>query len=140
MLQHLIAEIQYSHCWWRAVGHWQCMSEEIMQNLYLMKTSGNRTTGSRCNSLVGQALWHPSESCQVLILTLWILGQTLTTATSTASFIWNPSIIRWLVYSLFKLTHLSCEDHTQLINRMGTLSKQYWTFYSSNSATMVNLW
>jgi len=29
---------------------------------------------------------------------------------------------------------------TQLINRVGTLSKQYWSFYSSNSATMVNLW
>ena len=69
-------------------------------------TSGNRTTGSQCNSLVGQA--HSSESCQVLTLTLW----TLTTATSTASFVQNPFILRQLVYGLFKLTHVSHEDHT----------------------------
>jgi len=44
-----------------------------------------------CNSLVGQA--HPSESCRVLTLTLWpwIPGQTLIAATSTASFVQNPS-------------------------------------------------
>jgi len=47
--------------------------------------SGNRTTGSRCNLLVGQV--HPSESCQVLTLTMWIHGQTLTAAISTASFV-----------------------------------------------------
>ena len=53
--------------------------------------SGNPTTGSRCNLLVGQA--HTSESYQVLALTLWIPGQTLTTATSTASFVENPSVL-----------------------------------------------
>ena len=29
---------------------------------------------------------------------------------------------------------------TQLINHVGTLTMQYWTFYRSNYATMVNLW
>ena len=47
------------------------------------KSSGNHTTGSRSNSLVGHT--HPSQSCQVLTLTLWIPGQTLIAATSTAS-------------------------------------------------------
>ena len=70
--------------------------------------SGNRTTGSWCNLLVGQA--HPSESCQVLTLTLWIPGQTLIAATSTASFIQNSLVLRWLVYDLFQLTHVSHDD------------------------------
>jgi len=30
---------------------------------------------------------------------------------STASFIQNPSVLRQLVYDLFKLTHVSHEDH-----------------------------
>jgi len=76
-------------------------------------SSGNCTTGSRCYSLVGQA--HPSESCQVLTLTLWIPGQILIAATSTASCVQNPSVLKWLVYSLF----------TQPINCVGTLTKQY---------------
>jgi len=61
--------------------------------------SGNHTAGSRCNSLVRQA--RPSKSYQVLTLTLWIPGQTLTAATSTASFVQNPSVLRWLVYGPF---------------------------------------
>ena len=73
-------------------------------------SSSNCTTGSPCNSLVGQA--YPSESCQVLTLTLWIPGQTLTAATSTASFVQNPSVLRQLVYSMFKLMHVSRESHT----------------------------
>ena len=73
-------------------------------------SSSNCTTGSPCNSLVGQA--HPSESCQVLTLTLWIPGQTLTAATSTASFVQNPSVLRQLVYGMFKLMHVSRESHT----------------------------
>ena len=32
-------------------------------------------------------------------------------ATSTASFIQNPSVLRWLVYDLFQLTHVSHDDH-----------------------------
>ena len=58
------------------------------QFLFSPFLSGNRTTGSWCNLLVGQA--HPSESCQILTLTLWIPGQTLIATTSTASFIQNP--------------------------------------------------
>jgi len=74
------------------------MNERI--NL-IYHTSGNRTTGSQCNSLVGQAheKAHPSESCQVLALTLWIPGQALIAATSTASFIQNLSVLRQLVYT-----------------------------------------
>jgi len=41
-----------------------------------------------------------------------------------ASFVQNMSILRRLVYGPFNLTHISCDDHT-LINRVGTLSKQY---------------
>ena len=69
--------------------------------LFLLFSSGNRTTGSQCNSLVGQAheKAHPSESCQVLTLTFWIPGQTLITAMSTASFIQNLSVLMQLVYS-----------------------------------------
>jgi len=72
--------------------------------------SANRTTGRRCSSLVGQA--HSSESCQVLTLILWIPGQTLIAATSIASFIQNPSVLRQLVYGLFQLAHVSHDDHT----------------------------
>ena len=72
--------------------------------------SGNRTTGSWCNLLVGQA--QLSESCQVLTLTLWIPGQTLIAATSTASFVQNLSILRQLVYGSFQLTHISCDENT----------------------------
>ena len=74
--------------------------------VFFFLSSGNRTTGSQCNSLVGQA--HPSQSCQVLTLTLWIPGQALTAATSTASFV---HVLRQLVYGLFKLMHVSREDH-----------------------------
>ena len=77
--------------------HWFILYKYYNNNFIV--TSGNRTTGSWCNSLVGQA--HPSESCQVLTLTLWIPGQTLTVATNTANFIQNPSILRRLVYSPF---------------------------------------
>ena len=79
-------------------------------NPFRQLSSGNRTTGSQCYSLVGQA--HPSESCQVLTLTLWIPGQTLTAATNTANFIQNASVLRRLVYGPFKLTHISHDDHT----------------------------
>jgi len=71
---------------------------------YLIQgSSGNHTTGSRSISPVGHT--HPSQSCQVLTLTLWIPGQALIAATSTASFIQNPFVLRQLVYSLFQLTH-----------------------------------
>jgi len=53
-------------------------------------SNGNCTTGSQHNSLLGQT--HASVSC--LTLTLWIPGQTLVTATSTACFVQNPSILR----------------------------------------------
>ena len=57
-----------------------CLVCTVCYTFLEISLSGNHTTSSRSNSLIGQA--HPSESCQVLTLTLWIHGQTLIAATS----------------------------------------------------------
>jgi len=71
------------------------------------ESSGNHTTGSWCDSLVEQA--HPSESSSYSHLVDTWAG--LYSATSTASFVQNLSVLR-LFYSPFQLTHISCNDHT----------------------------
>ena len=100
----------------------------LCSNYLWTLTSGNRTTGSRCNPLVGQA--HPSESCQVLTLTLWIGIQTLIAATSKLAlfkiclylrpiqinirFTWWPhsSLIAWAHWA--NITELSSVQTLQL--------------------------
>jgi len=89
-------DIALPECW----RHQYWIVECLIITLTFMVTSP-------CNLLVRQA--HPSESCQVLTLTLWIPGQTLISAISTASFIQNPSVLRRL--GSFQLTHVSCDDH-----------------------------
>jgi len=81
---------------------------------YFDKSSGNHTTGSRSNSLVGHT--HPSQSCQVLTLTLWIPGQTLIAATSTATEL-VKSVCTWA--ACLQLVPINA----LLINHVATLSK-----------------
>ena len=96
---------------------WTLKPIAIIFCLYLI-SSGKCTTGSQCNSLVVGRLWlHPPALRSKSIRT----------------------VDRWLVYGPFQLTHVSRDYTTQLINHVGTLTKQYWTLCCSNSATTVNL-
>ena len=84
---------------------------QSLKSSILVLTGGNLTTGSRCNLLVGQA--HSSESCQVHLLSpCGYLGRLWLQPPAQLASFQNWSVLRRLVYGLFKLTHVSCEDHT----------------------------
>ena len=65
-----------------------------------------------------------------LTLTLWTLGQTLDPPTCTqASFKGCPQ----LAYSLFLLTHITCDDHSVWVKRAMVAKRKTKSYYSSHS-------